>query len=120
MPHCILEYSSNQIDDLNVRSLFHDLHAALQQVWAFKKEDFKSRAIKHEHYLIGDGAKENVFAALELQVMSGKDDSEQKALSEAALGVLKKHFPDSLSHCTTSLSVQVVEVKKGSYSRIQS
>jgi 5-carboxymethyl-2-hydroxymuconate isomerase len=120
MPHCILEYSSNHIDDLNVRSLFEDLHATLLRIWAFKKEDFKSRSIEYEHYLIGDDAKENVFAALELQVMSGKKESEHKALSEAALEVLKKHFPHSLTRCVTSLSVQVVEVNKGSYSRFQS
>ncbi|MBU2713772.1 5-carboxymethyl-2-hydroxymuconate Delta-isomerase [Zooshikella harenae] len=120
MPHCILEYSNNQVDSLNFRILFEDLHNALMKAWKFKKEDFKSRVIKHDIYYIGNGAKENIFISLSLQVMSGKNEEEKKYISQTALNILKKHFFRSLAESETSLSVQIVEVDKSSYSKIQS
>ena len=120
MPHCILDYSSNHVDELDIRMLFHDLHTCLMKAWNFKIGDFKSRATVHDEYWIGDGAVENVFVALVLHVMSGKKESEKKTICAAAMEVLQKHFQRSLSSQVTSLSVQVVDVDRSCYFRINS
>ncbi|MCV9877505.1 5-carboxymethyl-2-hydroxymuconate Delta-isomerase [Brenneria izbisi] len=120
MPHIVLEYSDNIAEDFEVKEMFFELHNALMKLWAFKKQDFKSRAIEYNTYFIGDGEEKNAFAALQIQIMSGKTDEEKMDISKASLEILKKYCKNTLLEKEASISVQILEIDKKNYSRIQS
>lgn len=120
MPHCILEYSSNVIDQPDMNQLLHRMHNVLMEAGTFRMADFKSRVIRHDVYFIGDGANNQAFVSLDLQVMAGKSDEQKVKLSKALVDVLQEAFAKTLKELRASISVQVSDVHKASYSKIQS
>jgi len=117
MPHCILEYSANVVDQPDMTRLLVDIHDAIMATGLFTLADIKSRAIRHEQYVIGDGDTERAFVTLNVQILEGRSDEVKAQISEAALEVLKRAFPESLRQRKCSLTVQVSEIHRPSYRR---
>jgi 5-carboxymethyl-2-hydroxymuconate isomerase len=117
MPHCILEYSANVPDRPDLGRVLGDLHAALMATGEFTLADIKSRAVRHEQFLIGDGDPARVFVALTVQILSGRSDEAKARISEALLDVLARHYPASLAERRSSLTVQVSDIHRASYRR---
>ncbi len=117
MPHCILEYSANVVEQPDMTRLLMDIHGALMATGLFTLADIKSRAIRHEQYLIGDGDPARAFVTLNVQILEGRSDEVKAQISEAALEVLKRAFPESLQQRKCSLTVQVSEIHRPSYRR---
>jgi 5-carboxymethyl-2-hydroxymuconate isomerase len=117
MPHCILEYSANVPDRPDLARVLADVHAALTATGEFTLADIKSRAVRHEQFLIGDGDPARVFVTLTMQILGGRSDEVKARISEAALAVLTRHYPESLTTRTCSLTVQVCDIHRASYRR---
>ena len=117
MPHCILEYSANVPDRPDLARVLSDVHAALMATGQFTLADIKSRAVRHEHFLIGDGDPARVFVTLTVQILGGRSDEVKEQISEAVLTALARHFPESLAARTCSLTVQVCDIHRASYRR---
>ncbi len=120
MPHCILEYSANVVDQPDTTRLLMEIHDTLMATGLFTLADIKSRAIRHEQYVIGDGDPERAFVTLNIQILQGRSDEVKAQISEAALEVLKRAFPESLRQRKCSLTVQVSEIHRPSYRRLLS
>ena len=73
MPHLILEYSANVLDEPDHSRLLQGLHRALAETGLFSLSDFKGRAVRHEPFAfaVADGAPDRAFVALEVQVLDG-------------------------------------------------
>jgi len=119
MPHCILEYSNNIVDKPSASSVFKQIHKSLVATGLFDLLDIKSRTIVHSDFFIGDGNKDRAFATLSIQILSGRDDKTKKTISENCLKILEPFFKNSLKNMKFSLTVQIKEIDKTSYSRIK-
>jgi len=117
MPHCILEYSSNIVDRPDPTRLLTDIHEALASTSLFSLADIKSRIIRHDAYVVGDGAPERSFVTLNIQIFGGRSDEAKGRITDAATEVLKRAFPESLRRQKCSLTVQVSEIHRPSYRR---
>jgi 5-carboxymethyl-2-hydroxymuconate isomerase len=117
MPHCTLEYSANVPDRPDVVRVLADVHAALMATGLFTLADIKSRGVRHEHFLIGDGDPARVFVTLTVEILGGRSDEVKAQISEAALAVLARHYPESLAQRICSLTVQVCDIHRASYRR---
>lgn len=117
MPHCILEYSANVLDEPHVTGLLRDLHEALVGTGEFSLADIKSRAIRHEQFLVADGAADRAFVALEIRILSGRSDEVKAQISERAAAILTRAFPRTLSGRCCSVTVQVSDIHRPSYRR---
>jgi 5-carboxymethyl-2-hydroxymuconate isomerase len=117
MPHCTLEYSANVPDRPDARRLLAEVHEALMSTGLFTLADIKSRAVRQEQFVIGDGDAARVFATLTIEILEGRSDEVKAEISEAALAVLARHFPASLAERTCSLTVQVRDIHRASYRR---
>jgi 5-carboxymethyl-2-hydroxymuconate isomerase len=117
VPHCILEYSANVPDRPDVRRLLAEVNAALAATGLFTLADIKSRAVRHEEFVVGDGDESRVFATLAIEILDGRGDDVKAKISEAALAVLERHFPRSLAERVCSLTVQVRDLHRTSYRR---
>ncbi len=56
MPHFVLEYSENVLDQLDPESIFKNLHETLVKSGPFTMSAIKSRSVKHSVFRIGGGA----------------------------------------------------------------
>lgn len=117
MPHCILEYSSNVIDEPDWTRLLLDVHEALMSTGLFVRSDIKSRIVEHQRYVIGDGSQNRAFVSLNVQMLSGRPDETKRQVAEAALDLLSRAFAKTLSQLKCSISVQITDIHRPSYRR---
>lgn len=120
MPHCIIEYSDNIIEDIDFQTFFHKLHQELISDNLFKLEDIKSRALLYNHYYMGDGKYNKSFVAVTLKILSGRSTEIKKKLSEDLLDFLKIEFSDSINKSNCNITVRIEEIERESYSRFKS
>ncbi len=117
MPHCIFEYSANIADQPDWPHIIRQIHDQLISTGQFVTGDIKSRVIRHDEYVIGDGGDNQCFVALNLQILDGRSDHFKNELSDMALEILIPAFSKSLAEQRCSITVQVSEIHRASYRR---
>ncbi len=117
MPHCILEASDNLLDQPDWSALLRAVNGRLVATGLFTEADIKSRVIQHSAFLIGDGAPDQAFVTLNLQILDGRSDEVKAQLSEALLPLLLAAFPNTMAGMRCSLTVQVTDIHRPSYRR---
>jgi len=120
MPHCILEYSDNIIDRVNKKQLLLKINQMLADTGLFKINDIKSRVIKHQDYVMGDGNPSNTFVSLNICILDGRSKEVKQNISQNALKLLKKEYTKSLEQTRCSITVRVTEMEKESYQKATS
>lgn len=120
MPHCIIEYSDNVVDPVDLKQFMLEINDYLASTGYFKLNDIKTRVLKSEQYVIGDGDPIRTFVTVNLLILSGRDDTVKKELSDGLLKILEKHYPKTVATTKASLTVQITDMHKGSYGRIKS
>jgi len=73
MPHFIMEYSANLDDDLNIPALFEKINETAIATGVFPIGGIRTRAIRCEHYRIGEGDPDNTFVHLTAKVGVGRE-----------------------------------------------
>lgn len=117
MPHCILEASDNLLDQPDWAGLLREINGTLVATGFFVESDIKSRLIQHGLFAIGDGAADQAFVTLNVQVLGGRTDEVKAQLSEALLQVLTRAFPRTFAQMKASLTVQITDIHRPSYRR---
>ncbi len=115
MPHCILEYSSNINDKINLKKLLHDINTMLIGTGIFNLMDIKSRAVEHDLYVVGDGNPNRAFVALTINIFRGRPDDVKANIAESALQLLKDAFNTTLQEKKCSITVQIGDIHRESY-----
>jgi 5-carboxymethyl-2-hydroxymuconate isomerase len=117
MPHCILEASDNLLDQPDWAGLLREVNGTLAATGLFNVADIKSRFLSHGTFVIGDGAADQAFVTLTVQILDGRSDAVKARLSEALLPLLARAFPRTLAGMKTSLTVQITDIHRPSYRR---
>ena len=117
MPHCIFEYSANVADEPQWPQIIEKVHEGLVLTGEFVADDIKSRVIKHDNYIIGDGEDNQSFVTLTLQILDGRSDEFKREIAHLALEILVAAFPESLAKQKCSITVQVSDIHRASYQR---
>jgi 5-carboxymethyl-2-hydroxymuconate isomerase len=117
VPHLILEYSSNVLDEPDQARLLLELHRALAGTGLFSLSDFKGRSSRHESFAVADGAPDRAFVALDVQVLDGRSDEIKARVAEICAAILRAAYPRTAAGRRLSLSVQVSDIHRGSYHR---
>ena len=119
MPHLVLEHSANVPDRPDLRRLLLDLHDALAATGLFERKDLKSRAVRHDVFAVADGAEDRPFVALSIAILEGRSDEVKAAISETALDVLVRAFPELVAEGRGAISVEVRDLHRASYRRVR-
>lgn len=117
MPHVVLEYSANVLDEPDLPRLLLSIHEALAATGIFDLSDFKGRAVRHDDFTVADGARDRAFVALDVQLLEGRDDAAKTLVSGICLELLREAFPRTAAGRRLSLSVQVSDMHRPSYRR---
>jgi 5-carboxymethyl-2-hydroxymuconate isomerase len=119
MPHLVLEYSANVPGRPDLRRVLLDLHDAFAATGLFERKDLKSRAVRRELFAVADGAEDRPFVALSISILDGRPDEVKAALSDAALDVLVRAFPELVAEGRGAISVEVRDLHRASYRRVR-
>jgi 5-carboxymethyl-2-hydroxymuconate isomerase len=93
------------------------VHEGLISTGQFVAGDIKSRVIRHDNYLIGNGEGNQSFVTLNLQILEGRSDEFKREIARMALEILVAAFQKSLAEQECSITVQVSEIHRTSYQR---
>lgn len=115
MPHIILEYSANISGAPEPRTVFADLHEAIRPLESISVADLKSRAVVRDAIYVGDGDRDRAFVHLQVQLLSGRDQSVRQRLAKECMRVLESHFNERVAGPKCQLSVEVREMERSTY-----
>jgi len=108
MPHCIIEYSATITESLPVEQLMHAVYKGANQSELFAAADIKVRACAYDEFYL-PGA-EHVFIHVNLKILSGRDLSQRKVLSDSVSNQLER-----LGIENAAITVEVTKIEKESY-----
>ncbi|MCF7506007.1 5-carboxymethyl-2-hydroxymuconate isomerase [Vibrio sp. L3-7] len=109
MPHCIIEHSST-IDGQQLNQKVF-LGAMESQLFSPIGEDIKVRSLAYQHYQTGE-LKED-FVHVSVRILSGRNESDKAMLSKSILEQLL-----SLTLSNASLTVEIIDIDRASYSKV--
>ena len=118
MPHFILEYSNNILEEVNHRQIFENLHRLLVANGPFQLRDIKSRAIAHDNFFVSDGKEANAFVHLTLSIFKGRELSIQQQVGQKLLAYLENEFARSSAALKCSITVEIKEINTDTYFKI--
>jgi len=118
MPHVILEYSSNIKEKGGFAPLFSKIHKILVETARAGIEGCQSRAVRCDHYFVGDGAAKNGFVHVQIYLMQGRTLEVRQEVGRKVLELLKDFFSKSLQELNLQISVLPKEIPKELYFKI--
>jgi 5-carboxymethyl-2-hydroxymuconate isomerase len=115
VPHLTLEYTANLAQDIPFSSLFSELHQVLSNVCGVHVANCKSRAVRHETYVIGQGEVENAFVHLTVQIMKGRSPELKGELGCALMEVLQRYYTASAAQHRLQITVEIRDLQRAAY-----
>ena len=117
MPHLIIEYTDNIIEEPRWGDLYRDIHGVLIATSEWYSPDIKSRAVRLTNYCVCNGNPDQAFISLTIQIRAGRRDNMKQSGSENCLKILASHFHRTLEELQSSITVQIVDIHAPSYRR---
>lgn len=118
MPHCVLEFSANVVDQVNFPEFFSKLHDLLSESGHIDKARLKGRWVRHENYFVGDGTARNAFVYLQISLLSGRPLEVRQALGKRAFELLQQYFPRSQRELNCSVTLEMREMQDEAHFKI--
>lgn len=118
MPHLILEFSNNVIEQDRFSDLFQKCHQTLAEKLPTNLMSCKSRAICLEHYHLADGKPDHAFVHGTLKIMPGRTQEVLSQTAEALMTLFKEHFQETAKALDLQFSLEIVNLSS-SYVKCQ-
>lgn len=118
MPHFTIEYSANLDKRLDMAAVVELVRQAAVETGIFPLGGIRVRAIKCEHYAIGDGNPQLGFLSMVLRLGEGRDLAARKKAGEHIFKVLSAHLDPVFSASPFALSFDMqINDKETSWKR---
>lgn len=110
MPHFIMEYSANLDDDLDIPMLFEKLNETAIATGVFPIGGIRTRAVRCEHFRIGEGDPENTFVHLTAKVGAGREPEVLKAASDKVFATFTECLKPVFERRWMSIGFEMIEL----------
>lgn len=110
MPHFIMEYSANLDDELDIPLLFEKLNETAIATGVFPIGGIRTRAIRCEHFRVGEGDPENAFIQLTAKVGAGRDAETLKSASDKIFAVFSDMLQPVFDRRYISIGFEMIEL----------
>ena len=108
MPHCIIEYSAEIADQVDLAALMDAVHAGALASELFPEYDIKTRAIGFHHHRTGQT--QDSFVHVSVHLLDGRNDEQKAQLSEGLLARIEPLLPK-----VVSVGVEICDMHRASY-----
>jgi 5-carboxymethyl-2-hydroxymuconate isomerase len=115
VPQILLEYSANIKETIGLEDLFANVHNIMSNTGGAKRDNCKSRLLRHSNYYIGDGNPQNAFVHLEVQWLKGRTREVVTALGEELLALLKKYYQGLIEQYNLQITVHIKDIHRSDY-----
>ena len=110
MPHLVIEYSEDALDQAALNELMQSLAETAAQTGVMRSEDIKVRARSYRDYLIG--GKQDSFVHLSVYLLAGRTPAQKEMLSISLRQTMVDLCPE-----VVSLSVDIRDMDPGAYKK---
>jgi 5-carboxymethyl-2-hydroxymuconate isomerase len=110
MPHIILEYSANLADRFDIGGLCDAALDAAAAIPIFDVAAARVRAIRCDHYAIGDRHPDNAFVDVTLKIGAGRSAEQKQAAGQAMFDALRAHCAPLYANGHFALSAEIREI----------
>ncbi len=110
MPHLIVEYSADCIDEHEAQAMADAVFRAALDSGLFEMANIKSRTIPITAYRTGVEGKG--FVCVRCRIHAGRSGAQKKQLSEAVVAALRE-----LELGVATITAEVIDMDRASYSR---
>ena len=119
MPHIVIEYTPN-LKDLPFDAMLDAVTRRLAQSPEVQDEaDLKARVIRAEHFRVGLADNQRGFIHVTLRIMAGRNELAKQDFSQRVADGMLEHMPEFGNGMTVHLSVEVVDIDRGSYRKVR-
>ena len=108
MPHCIIDYSIEIAEEIDIDALLAAVHDGAMASGLFPEYDIKTRALGYRHHRTGRTRDSFVHVALHL--LSGRSEAQKAGLSESVLAKIEPLLPG-----VVSVGVEICDIHRHSY-----
>ena len=108
MPHCIIDYSEDVADGIEIDDLIEAVHQGAMDSGLFPEYDIKTRALAFSQHRTGQTRDSFVHVAIHL--LSGRSDEDKVMLSEGVLARIEPLLPQ-----VVSVGVEIIDMHSASY-----
>ena len=118
MPHFTIEYSANLDKRVDMGAVVELVRKAAVETGIFPVGGIRVRAIKCEHYAIGDGNPQLAFLSMVLRLGEGRDLAARKKAGEHIFKALSAHLDPVFANSKFALSFDMqINDKETSWKR---
>ncbi len=115
MPQITLEYTSNITQAIDFNQLFSELHRILSDIGGVRIENCKSRAVRRDNYLVGDGAISGAFVHVELSLVKGRSAEWIDRIGSLTLEKLEAAYDDSKNSLDLQITLHFSDLDRERY-----
>ncbi len=115
MPQLVLEYSSNIAQELDSAVLLGEIASIVSAAGEIPIEHFKSRLIRREEYLVGEGGERDAFVHLEAGIFSGRSLEVKRRIGEDCVEYLEEYFLPASGELSLQITVEIRDMEKDAY-----
>ena len=108
MPHCVIEYSEDVADQVDINDLMVAVHAGAMDSKLFDEYDIKTRAQGYHQHRTGQT--QDSFVHVTVHLLDGRSDELQSMLSEKVLSRIEPILPG-----VVSVGVEICDMHRQSY-----
>lgn len=116
MPHCIIEYSQELTQELDIEEIMSAVFAGAVKSLLFSTTDIKVRATPFTYFTVGNESQnsnnQQRFIHVCCKILSGRDLEQRQELSKRVLSHL-----NSFAIKSVSISVEIVDMERESYNK---
>jgi 5-carboxymethyl-2-hydroxymuconate isomerase len=110
MPHLIIEYSADCLDEPQAQGMVDVVFTVARDCGLFETANIKVRAIPVTAYRLGRAGRG--FICVRCRIHAGRSPAQKKRLSAALVAALRELTPD-----VAAITAEVVDMDPDSYSR---
>ena len=108
MPHCVIEYSEDVADQVDIGELVDAVHEGAMASGLFPEYDIKTRATAYSQHRTGQTR--DSFVHVTVHLLDGRDDGQKAGLSEGVLASIEPMLPG-----VVSVGVEIMDMHRASY-----
>jgi 5-carboxymethyl-2-hydroxymuconate isomerase len=110
MPHLIVEFSANLERQLEMKRVLKAVHDAALATGVFPIGGMRTRAIRHDLYLVADEHADNAFIHVQARIGVGRAPEVRQKAAEAIFAALQNVTADVFKSAPIGLSLEIVEM----------
>ncbi len=110
MPHCIIEYTRDIEQEVDIKHLLDVAFDAVNSAGLFDRASIKARAIGYDMYRSGQSR--NDYIHIDLKILSGRTPEQKKALSDHMIDTISPHIGRTKSFTVDVIDMDIVAYGK--------